>query len=130
MKSRQRQKPAPSRKAQVHARRCPDHDLPGDQPAAPRQPLPSDLLKIADALRGTQPDMRAVLNRLADEIDTGLNGQQRPGKWGFGLLVYPFKEVGSLHYVGSGGREEFLRGLKELIARMEGRLQKEPETKQ
>ena len=129
MKSPQRQKPVRPGKAQTQARRRPDEKVTGDQPAA-RQPLPSDFLKVVEALRPPQADMRAVLNGLADQIDTGLNGQQRPGKWGFALLVYPFNEVGSLHYVGSGRREDFLRGLKDLVARMEGRIQKEPETKQ
>jgi hypothetical protein len=65
------------------------------------------------------------MNELAAALDEVFNGNVRPKKVGFALLVYNLGEqlegTGRVNYIGNGRRDEVLVALKELVARWEGR---------
>lgn len=64
------------------------------------------------------------MNALAAAIDDVLNGEIRPKKVGFVLLVFPFGEADDrsrINYISNGQREDIRVALKELLARWEGR---------
>jgi len=79
------------------------------------------------------PQFRVGMNDIANVLDDAFNGNVRPKKVGFALLVYNLGEdltgTGRLNYIGNGKREDMLVALKELVARWEGRYS-ETETKQ
>jgi hypothetical protein len=68
---------------------------------------------------------RKLMNELAAALDEVFNGNVRPKKVGFALLVYNLGEqlegTGRVNYIGNGRRDEVLVALKELVARWEGR---------
>lgn len=73
------------------------------------------------------PELRKMMQMLAEALDEALNGKVRPKKVGFALLTYNFGEeiegTGRVNYIGNGKREDVLVALKELLARWEGRYQ-------
>ena len=79
------------------------------------------------------PQFRVGMNDIANVLDDAFNGNVRPKKVGFALLVYNLGEdltgTGRLNYIGNGKQEDMLVALKELVARWEGRYS-ETETKQ
>lgn len=75
-----------------------------------------------------EKDMHDFMNGLAKALDDILNPGWDKGvnrKIGFALLTYHFGEniegTGRINYIGNGSRPEVLVGLKELVARWEGR---------
>lgn len=72
-----------------------------------------------------QPAAHGPMNKLAREIDRGLNGRSRtkPRRYGFILLVAEFGKIedGRVNYISNGEREDMLAMLREYLARVEGR---------
>jgi hypothetical protein len=71
---------------------------------------------------------RRMMNTMAQALDEAFNGDVRPKKVGFALLIYNLGEqlegTGRINYIGNGRRDEVLTALKELVARWEGRYSK------
>lgn len=73
-----------------------------------------------------QAQYRASMNRLARQIDEGLNGRRKPGRpprVGFVLLTAEFGRIdnGRVNYISNGSREDMIAMLREYLARLEGR---------
>lgn len=73
-----------------------------------------------------QAQYRARMNRLARQIDEGLNGRRKPGRpprVGFVLLTAEFGQIdnGRVNYISNGSREDMIAMLREYLARLEGR---------
>lgn len=72
-------------------------------------------------------EQRERMNELARMLDEAFNGDVRPKRVGFALLVYNFGEdikgTGRVNYIGNGDRASVLTALKELVARWEGRYE-------
>jgi hypothetical protein len=70
-------------------------------------------------------ELRAGMHDLCSFIDDVFNGNVRPKRVGFALLIYNLGEelegTGRINYIGNGQRGEVLVALKELVARWEGR---------
>lgn len=81
-----------------------------------------------------EENQRAVMSAIAKVLDEQFNGDARPKKVGFALLVYNLGEdlvgTGRINYIGNGERGDVLVALKELIARWEGRYADAPEKNQ
>ncbi len=81
-----------------------------------------------------QPDAHGPMNRLARQIDKGLNGKARgkDRRWGFVLLVAEFNKIegGRVNYISNGDRADMIAMLKEYLARVEGRVAPDVGTKQ
>jgi hypothetical protein len=78
-----------------------------------------------------QAQYRARMNRLAKQIDEGLNGKHRPGqarKLGFILLTAEFGKIdgGRVNYISNGERADMISMLREYLARVEGRYVEAP----
>lgn len=73
-----------------------------------------------------QPDAHGPMNKLAREIDRGLNGRSKikPKRFGFILLVAEFGKIedGRVNYISNGERADMIAMLKEYLARAEGRV--------
>ena len=66
--------------------------------------------------------MDAAIRETANSIGS-IIGQTLPPGWGFALLVFPFNEGdGRMNYISNAGRDDMLVALKEVVARMEGRM--------
>lgn len=80
-----------------------------------------------------EPAQHALMNELARKLDQFFNGKDRgpDRQWGFVLLSFRFgeQEGGRINYISNAEREDMIVGLKELLARFEGRLI-EPTSKQ
>lgn len=81
-----------------------------------------------------QAQYRVRMNRLARQIDEGLNGRKKPGqapRLGFILLTAEFGRIdgGSVNYISNGQREDMIAMLREYLARVEGRYH-EPTAKE
>ena len=74
------------------------------------------------------------MNDLAKFLDKVFNGDRKPKRVGFALLVYnlgeDIKGTGKINYIGNGERASVLTALKELVARWEGRYSEGEVTKQ
>ena len=73
-----------------------------------------------------QPDAHGPMNKLARDIDRGLNGRAK-GKvkrYGFILLVSEFGKIegGRVNYISNGDRADMIAMLREYLARVEGRV--------
>lgn len=73
-----------------------------------------------------QPQYIARMQRLAQQVDEGLNGKRKPGRKpqiGFVLLVAEFGAIenGRVNYISNGQREDMIAMLREYLARLEGR---------
>ncbi len=80
-----------------------------------------------------QPDAFASMNKLARDIDLGLNGKKKRRRFGFILLVAEFGKIegGRVNYISNGQRADMLAMLREYLARAEGRFVADaPERKQ
>ena len=74
-------------------------------------------------------DQRAFINALGKEIDVALNGKTIPKKIGFFLAIFPFDTDpaamgGRFSYVSNADKLDVRVMLKEILARIEGRLAK------
>ncbi len=67
-------------------------------------------------------DANEIMRAMAASLDAVLNGNTRPKKHGFVLLVFPFDgpEGQRTNYVSNGKREDIVVALKEIVARFEG----------
>lgn len=67
-------------------------------------------------------DTTKMLQAIAGGLDSILNGEERPKKNGFVLLVFPFDgpENARTNYVSNAKREDIVVALKEIVARFEG----------
>lgn len=73
-----------------------------------------------------QAQYHARMNRLAKQIDEGLNGRRKPGKkpvLAFILLTAEFGKIegGRVNYISNGQRSDMIAMLREYLARLEGR---------
>ena len=84
---------------------------------------------MADAI---QSEHHAAMNALAVGIDDVLNGEVRPKRLGFILLVAEFGKIedGRVNYISNGERADMLVMLREYLARVEGRAIPETSTPQ
>ena len=64
---------------------------------------------------------RERMNGIANVLDTTLNGDERPRKTGFCLLMFDFGSDKRMNYVSNAQREDMLCAMKEFIAHAEGR---------
>lgn len=81
-----------------------------------------------------QPDAHKPMNKLARDIDRGLNGKAKGSakRYGFILLVAEFGKIegGRVNYISNGEREDMIAMLREYLGRVEGRYQDGPERPQ
>lgn len=67
-----------------------------------------------------QPDLIVVMNRIAHSLDNILNGEERPKRNGFVLLIFPFDgREGRANYISNAERADVMTLLKEQIVRFE-----------
>ena len=66
-----------------------------------------------------------MLQAMAKVLDETLNGDKRPRKNGFVLLVFPFDgpEGARTNYVSNANRDDIIVALKEIVARFEGQAE-------
>lgn len=76
----------------------------------------------------SQPDpiqakYREGMNALATHLDHAFNGDDRPRKIGFVLLMAEFGQIegGRVNYISNADRQDIIAMLKEWLARAEGR---------
>lgn len=68
---------------------------------------------------------RIVMTAVASMLSEAFEG------YGFALLVFPFNgDKGRVNYISNAERPDMLAAMKEFIARAEGRMPAETETKQ
>lgn len=68
-----------------------------------------------------EPKLNETMNALARGVDNILNGNERPKRNGFILLVFPFEgHDGRCNYISNARREDVVVMLKEQLARFEG----------
>ena len=75
-----------------------------------------------------EPRFRELMNKLAPALDELFNGDERPKKTGFVLIVFPFEESAKAHrgetgranYISNAQRADVVVMLKEQIKRFEG----------
>lgn len=68
-----------------------------------------------------EPHLHSMMNALARGVDEILNGDERPKKNGFIMLVFPFEgHDGRCNYISNAERKDVVTMLKEQIARFEG----------
>ena len=80
-----------------------------------------------------EADIAVQLHALGKAIDEILNGpKDAPDRrnMGYALLMFRMGEPGRMNYISNAQREDMIVALKELVANFEGRVLKEPETKQ
>lgn len=81
-----------------------------------------------------QPDAHGPMNKLARDIDRGLNGRSKvkPKRYGFILLVAEFGKIedGRVNYISNGEREDMIAMMREYLARVEGQYHDGPSTPQ
>jgi hypothetical protein len=68
-----------------------------------------------------EPKYIATMRALGRAIDDELNGDVRPRKTGFVVLMFDFGDAGRLNYISNAERADMIAALHELIARLEGR---------
>lgn len=72
-----------------------------------------------------QPDAHGPMNKLARDIDRGLNGKAKgkAKRYGFILLVAEFGKIedGRVNYISNGERADMIAMMREYLARLEGR---------
>lgn len=92
------------------------------------QPLPN----AADPGPITE-EYRAQMNAMAETLDEFLNGKgckPEDRKIGFMLTMFPFGEPGRFNYIANADRLDVRAMLKDVVARIEGRMMAEKETRQ
>ncbi|WP_309086425.1 hypothetical protein [Chelativorans sp.] len=64
-----------------------------------------------------------MLNKIAGGIDRSFNGEVRPKKVGFALLLFEFGKVeaGRMNWISNADRRDMIVALKEMVAQLEGR---------
>lgn len=77
-----------------------------------------------------QPELKATMNKLGRLLDVALNSDdsytqvgspEDKRRWGFCLMVFPFKDFdGRANYLSNANRDDVLVLLKEQIRRFEG----------
>ena len=84
----------------------------------------TDKPKLGDA--PIQPEYIETMNKVAAGLDKIFNGDDRPRKTGFVLMVFPFTNAGTgtdgrCNYISNGAdRKDIVVLMKEMIARFEG----------
>ena len=71
---------------------------------------------------------RAQMNALAEMLDEYLNGEDvkpKDRKIGFFLAIFPFNEQGRFNYISNADKLDVRAMLKEITARIEGRMMTE-----
>lgn len=70
-----------------------------------------------------EKEQRALMNGIAQALDSAFNGDRLPKRIAFVLLTAHFGdyEGGRVNYIANGQREDMVSMLKELLARFEGR---------
>ena len=71
-----------------------------------------------------QSEARQAMRELAKFIDSAMNGDERPRKFGFILLTAEFGKItgGRVNYISNGSRDDMISMLREYLARVEGRV--------
>ena len=68
-----------------------------------------------------QNDFVSFMNTLAQTLDEILNGEERPKRNGFILMIFPFEgREGRCNYISNAKRAEVITLLKQQITRFEG----------
>jgi hypothetical protein len=67
----------------------------------------------------------AVLQGIAKALDHGLNGDERPKRVGFTVLLFNFGDEGQVNYVSNADRADMIASMKSLLARWEGQPRQE-----
>jgi len=68
-----------------------------------------------------EPAYAQIMNDLAYIVDKAFNGDQKPRKTGFVLLVFPFEgHEGRCNYISNADRKDIIIMMKEQIKRFEG----------
>jgi len=68
-----------------------------------------------------EPKYREMMNNLAKGIDKILNGDEKPKKVGFCLMMFNFGDSpGRCNYISNADRADVVTLLKEQLARFEG----------
>jgi hypothetical protein len=77
-----------------------------------------------------QAEYHEQMQAVARAVDHVFNGDVRPKRTGFVLLVFPFGDAQSdrINYLSNGVREDVITAMKELIARFEGRHPEETQS--
>jgi pimeloyl-CoA synthetase len=80
---------------------------------------------MKDRLQKIEPEHRATMNAIASVLDDHFNGDVRPKKIGFVLLMAEFgkMEGGRVNFISNANRNDTIAMLKEWLARAEGRYQ-------
>lgn len=73
------------------------------------------------------PEYLEMMKDLARLIDYGFNGDAKPKKTGFILLVFPFNEGGRCNYLSNADRADVVTMLKEQLSYFEGMSDKHAE---
>lgn len=71
-----------------------------------------------------QDEFVKQMNAIAEVLDQVFNGDERPKRVGWALLVFPFDcpPGARTNYISNASRKEMLDSMKEFIARAEGRI--------
>jgi len=76
------------------------------------------------------PEYRAQMNALAESLDDILNGEgckKEDRKIGFFLTIFPFNDQGRFNYISNADKLDIRAMLKDVVARIEGRMMETPE---
>lgn len=75
---------------------------------------------------------REAMQVVAETLDGFFNGDRKPKRVGFCLLVFPADqpEGERVNYVSNCDRQDMIVALKEIVARLEGRGHDAPEMRQ
>jgi len=75
--------------------------------------------RLGDAL--IEAKFRSMMNDLGRFIDKVINGEEKPPKNGFILVMFPFEgHEGRCNYISNAKREDVVIMLKEQVKRFEG----------
>lgn len=66
------------------------------------------------------PKYRSVLNSIAQVIDKGFNGDIKPKKIGFALILFEFDKVesGKMNWISNANRNDMIDALMEMVVQL------------
>lgn len=67
----------------------------------------------------------ALMQSIAGGLDNILNGDARPKRVGFTVLMFNFGDEGQVNYVSNADRADMIASMKSLLARWEGQPRQE-----